>query len=150
MNTEPNRRVESDDRPVLAGVPVRDEDIEGAKGLHSAAILFRVMSGLIFVLMVMQLLFGLTSTVEISYGVLFAEAVRMLILAGLLWAFGDLAILFVKSHHDVRALRILVARLTYRADPPPPTGTRTAGDPPLVNPGAPAATREPGDERHQH
>ncbi len=101
-------------RPLVAGVPVRPDDVEPARGLHSVAILFRVLSGLLFLLMVAQVFLGMTSSVEISPGVLFAEAVRLLIFAGLLWGIGDLADLYVKSHHDTRATRILVARLTHR------------------------------------
>ncbi len=120
------------DGPKLVGVPVRDHDIEPTVTIHWVAILFRVMAGLLFVLMVLQIALGLTSTVEISYGVLFAEAVRLLIFAGLLWAAGAISDLFVKSHHDLRATRILLARIAYRLreDPhavPPPAGDRTLG-----------------------
>lgn len=117
MTPEQNRRrlqQEEVARPKLVGVPVRDHDIEPTIGIHWVARLFRVMSGLLFLLMVMQIALGLTSTVEISYGVLFAEAVRLLIFAGLLWAAGAISDLFVKSHHDLRATRILLARIAYR------------------------------------
>jgi hypothetical protein len=126
---EGNRRtVKPADRPSLAGVQVRPEDIEPTQGIHWVAMLFRVMSGLLLLLMVVQVFFALTGTVEISYGVLFAEAIRLLIFAGLLWAAAALADLYVKSHYDLRATRILVARLTYRLDrleaagKPGPTG----------------------------
>jgi hypothetical protein len=112
---DPERRTNGGaERPVMAGVPVRPEDIEPTVGLHGVAKLFRVLSGLLLLLMALQVLSGLTGTVEISYGVLFAEAVRLIIFAGLLWGAGDLADLYVKSHHDTRATRILMARLTYR------------------------------------
>lgn len=136
MTPEPNRRrvpkQEQVAGPKLVGVPVRDDDIETTVSIHWVAILFRVMAGLLFLLMVMQIALGLTSTVEISYGVLFAEAVRLLIFAGLLWAAGALSDLFVKSHHDMRATRILLARIAYRLreDPhaaPPDQGGRTLG-----------------------
>lgn len=123
--TTPNRPDEStaDDRrkttltggAALVGVPCRDDDIEPAKGLHSVAILFRIMSGMLAVLMVLQVISGVTSAVEISYGVLAAEAIRLVIFAGLLWGAGDLADLFVQSHHDLRATRILLGRLTRLA-----------------------------------
>ncbi|MDQ3069483.1 MAG: hypothetical protein M3R55_07110 [Acidobacteriota bacterium] len=99
---------------VVAGVTVRDDDIEPTRSLHWVAVLFRVMSGLLFVLLIAQLALGLTSMVDLSYGVLFADAVRLLILAGLLWAAGALADLFVKSHHDLRAMRILLTRVAYK------------------------------------
>ena len=49
--------------------------------------------------------------IGLSVGVMFAEAVRLVIFAGLLWGAGDLGILWVKSHHDIRATRILTARI---------------------------------------
>ena len=108
-----DNRDASHHRPSIGGVIVREEDIEAAKGLRTIAILFRGMSILLLVLMVLQVVFGITSTVPISVGVVFAEAVRLIIFAGLLWGAGDLAKLVVKSHYDLRATRILAARLTY-------------------------------------
>jgi hypothetical protein len=109
--TEHRRNVEH--QPKLGGVSVREEDIEPVKGIRAIALLFRGMSILLVVLMVLQVFFGLTSTVPMSVGVLFAEAVRLIIFAGLLWGAGDLAVLWVKSHHDIRATRILTARIAY-------------------------------------
>lgn len=103
----------------FADVLCRDDDVEPTKGLHSVAILFRIMAGTLLLIMVLQVVFGLTSTIEISYGVLFAEAIRLVIFAGLLWGAGDLSELFVKSHCDLRATRILFARLTGLMDQPP-------------------------------
>src|SRR5437867_1311663 len=104
--TDADRRTPPPPRPVIAGVPVREDDIEPTGGIHWIAILFRVLSGLLFLLMVVQVVFGLSSTVAISYGVLVAEAIRLTIFSGLLWAGGDLAHLFVNSHRDLRATRI--------------------------------------------
>ena len=101
-------------QPAIGGVPVRPDDIEPTAGLHRVATLLRAMAGMLFLLMALQVFFGVTGTVEISWGVLFAEAVRLLFFAGLLWAAGDLAELYVKTHDDTRASRILMARLTHR------------------------------------
>ncbi len=98
--------------PAVAGVPARESDIEQVTGLHWIAKLFRVLSALLVFLMAMQVFLGITSTVEISVGVLTAEAIRLVIFAGLLWGAGDLSELFVKSHRDLRASRILLGRLT--------------------------------------
>ena len=43
---------------------------------------------------------------------LLGEASRLIVLAGLLWGVGDLAILLIDVGHDVRAARILLARQT--------------------------------------
>jgi hypothetical protein len=101
------------DGPRLADVPVRERDIEPVKGIRTIAVLFRGMAILLLVLMVLQVIFGVTSTVPISPGVLVADAVRLVIFAGLLWGGGDLAVLIVKSHYDLRATRILAARVEY-------------------------------------
>ena len=111
-----DRRYLPTNRPVIGNVPVRDDDIELTAGIHWVAKLFRVMSGLLVVLTVLQVSLGLTSAVDISYGVLIAEAVRLVIFAGLLWGAGDLADLFVKSHSDLRASRILLGRLMHLAE----------------------------------
>ena len=100
-------------RPTMAGIPVREEDIEPVKGIRAIAYLFRGMAVLLLVLMVLQVLSGLSGAVRASPGVLFAEAVRLVIFAGLLWGVGDLAVLWVKSHYDIRASRILLARMAY-------------------------------------
>jgi hypothetical protein len=100
-------------RPVLAGITVREDDIEPVKGIRFIAWLFRGMAVLLLVLMVIQVLSSATGTVPASPGVVFAEAVRLVIFAGLLWGVGDLAVLWIKSHHDIRASRILLARMSY-------------------------------------
>jgi hypothetical protein len=100
-------------RPVLAGITVREDDIEPVKGIRFIAWLFRGMAVLLLVLMVIQVLSSATGTVPASPGVVFAEAVRLIIFAGLLWGIGDLAVLWVKSHYDIRATRILTTRIAY-------------------------------------
>ncbi len=149
MTTEKNRRrsrgESPDGHPVatheLAGVPVREDDIEPTLGLHWVAWLCRAMAVLLFVLLVMQIALGVTSVVEISYGVLFAEAVRLLIFAGLLWGAGALADLFVKSHHDLRATRVLLARIAYRL-------REERAEPPAASPADAAPVRD--DARYRH
>jgi hypothetical protein len=110
--TEAERR-EPDDGPSINGVPVREADIEPVKGIRSMAILFRGMSILLLVLMALRVFFAFTSTIPASPGIVFAESVRLVIFAGLLWGFGGLAVLAVKSHYDLRATRILNARMEY-------------------------------------
>ena len=102
-------------RPILAGVPVRADDIEPTRGLHSIAILFRVLAGLLGLIIVLQIANSVTSVERISYGMLLAELIRLAVFAGLLWAAGELADLFVTSHHDLRSIRILLARLNRQA-----------------------------------
>lgn len=100
-------------RPSLGGVQVREHDIEETRSIRFIAMLFRGMAILLLLLMVAQIVFGAASTVPLSPGVLFADAVRLVIFAGLLWGAGELAVLWVKSHYDIRAQRILTARIAH-------------------------------------
>ena len=100
-------------KPELSGVVVREEDVEPAKAIRSIVVLFRGMAIILLALMVVQVALGLTSTVPLSIGVVLADAVRLIIFAGLLWGGGDLAVLAVKSHYDLRATRILMARVDH-------------------------------------
>jgi hypothetical protein len=118
----------------LSGVIVREDDVEPVKAIRSIVILFRGMAIILLVLMILQVFFGLTSTVPLSMGVVLADAVRLIIFAGLLWGGGDLAVLAVKSHHDLRATRILVARVDHMvrqigdATSAPPSANETRDD----------------------
>ena len=125
----------------LAGVPVREDDIETTLGLHWVAWLCRAAAILLFVLMIAQVALGLTSAVEISYGILFADAVRLTIFGALLWGAGALADLFVRSHHDLRATRVLLARIAYRL---------REHDAPAAPPADGDHSREQGDAGYRH
>ena len=103
----------AEEQPNIEGVHVREDDIEPVKGLRTIAVIFRGLSVILLILMVLQAFFAVTSTVPLSAGVVLADAVRLIIFAGLLWGAGDLAILFVKSHYDLRATRILTARIAH-------------------------------------
>lgn len=104
-----------DGRPMLAGIEVREEDLEPQRGLHVAAILFRVCAGIIFVLAIVQfaIWWGDRPPGGIGIGVLVGDTIRLIVISGLLWAAGDLANLLIKTHYDVRAGRVLMARQTY-------------------------------------
>jgi hypothetical protein len=47
---------------------------------------------------------------------LFAEVIRGIVLAAILWGAGDLTVLLIDVGHDVRAARVLLGRLSARAD----------------------------------
>src|SRR3954471_11490867 len=112
------RSRQAEELPNIDGVPVREDDIEPVKGLRTIAVIFRGLSVILLVLMILQVFFAATSTVPLSPGVVVADAVRLIIFAGLLWGAGDLAVLFVKSHYDLRATRILMARVAHRLERP--------------------------------
>lgn len=112
-NSDADQRHESNNRPTLAGITVREEDIETVKGIRAVAYLFRGMAILLLLLAAGQAFSAITAVVPLSVGVVVAEEVRLIIFAGLLWGFGDLAVLWIKSHYDIRATRILLTRIAY-------------------------------------
>ena len=71
---------------------VRTEDLEPYVALRYIARLFKVLA----VLMLIMLL---------------GEVTRLLVLAGLLWAGGDITILIIDAGHDLRVARILLGRI---------------------------------------
>jgi hypothetical protein len=99
----------------MAGVEVREEDIEPQRGLHVTAIVFRVSAGVIFVLAIWQFAAWWLDRPPggVGVGMLVGDTIRLIVFSGLLWAAGDLASLAIKTHYDVRAGRILLARQTY-------------------------------------
>ena len=102
-------------RPELQGVEVREEDLEPQKGLHIAAVLFHIAAGIILVLALAQFVVWWLDRPpgNVGIGVLVGDTIRLIVFSGLIWAAGDLANLMIKTHYDVRAARILLARQTY-------------------------------------
>lgn len=102
-------------RPLLSGVEVREEDLEPQKGLHLVGILFRISSVVILVLALGQFAAWWLNRPPggAGIGLLVGDTIRLIVFAGLLWGAGDLANLMIKTHYDIRAARILLARQTY-------------------------------------
>lgn len=102
-------------RPLLAGVEVRHEDLERPTGLHAAAVVVRVSSVVVFILAMGQAVawFADRPPGGAGLGLLVGDTIRLTVLAALLWAASQLIELMVKSHYDIRAGRILLARQTY-------------------------------------
>ncbi|MDB4948012.1 MAG: hypothetical protein JWM27_661 [Gemmatimonadetes bacterium] len=102
-------------RPMLAGVEVREEDLEPQKGLHIATVVLRVAAGVVVVLALGQFAAWWLDRPPggAGLGLLVGDTVRLIVLSALLWVASDLAGLLIKTHYDVRAARILLARQTY-------------------------------------
>jgi hypothetical protein len=110
------REMQGLDLSSVAGVVCRNGDVASTRGVHWVAILFRITAGVLVLIMAAQVVSVLTGAVEISYGVLVAEVIRLIVFAGLLWGAGDLAERLVTAHCDLRATRILLARLARAVD----------------------------------
>lgn len=129
-------------RPMLAGVEVREEDLEPQKGLGVASTVVHVSAGVILVLALGQFAAWWLDRPPggAGLGLLVGDTIRLIVLSALLWAAGDVIKLVIKTHYDVRAARILLARQTYMmrnmgvasGDLPEveePAGARRADDP---------------------
>ena len=92
---------------------VRASDIEPYTGLRYLSKLFKAMAVIIALLLVAEIATGLSQVGTAAIPTLLGEASRLLVLAGLLWGVGDLALLLIDVGHDVRAGRVLLSRQTY-------------------------------------
>jgi hypothetical protein len=119
---------------------IRQTDLEPYVGLRYLSKLFKLMAVILVLLLVAEVLTGLRTLGTAALPTLLGESSRLIVLAGLLWGVGDLAILVIDVGHDVRAGRILLARMNHalggatparRVDPANgstvPLGAPTAG-----------------------
>jgi hypothetical protein len=117
----PARRFDAD-----AVTHVRASDIEPYIGLRYLSKLFRFMAIILVLLLVAEVVTGFMKQGRASIPTLLGEMSRLIVLAGLLWGTGDLAILLIDIGHDVRAARILLGRqiahnvLEHPQSPPSP------------------------------
>ena len=98
---------------------VRATDIEPYTGLRYLSKLFRFMAVILVLLLIAEVATGLYTQGSAALATLLGEASRLIVLAGVLWGTGDLAHLLIDVGHDVRAARILVARVAHAAKVPP-------------------------------
>jgi hypothetical protein len=97
-------------RDAEALMHVRASDIEPYIGLRYLSKLFRFMAIILVLLLVAEVITGLVQQGRAAIPTLLGEMSRLIVLAGLLWGTGDLAILLIDVGHDVRATRILMGR----------------------------------------
>lgn len=94
---------------------VRASDIEPYTGLRYVSKLFRFMAIILALLLIAEIVTGLTAQGAAAMPTLLGEASRLIVLAGVMWGTGDLALLLIDVGHDVRAARILLARQAHTA-----------------------------------
>jgi hypothetical protein len=100
---------------LLAGVEVREEDLEPQKGLDVAGTVVHVAAVVILLLALGQFVAWWVDRPPggAGMGLLIGDTIRLIVLSALLWAAGDVIKLMIKTHYDIRAARILLARQTY-------------------------------------
>ena len=91
-------------------MPVRSADLEPYIGFGYLSRLFKLMAVVLLILLLSEVVTGLITQGMASIPTLLGEISRLIVLAGLLWGSGDLALLLIDMGHDVRATRILLGR----------------------------------------
>lgn len=95
---------------------VRDQDLEPFAALRYIARLFKVLAILLVLLLIAEVVLGFVQAGAAALTNLLVEATRLLVFAGFLWGAGDIALMMIETNHDLRATRILVARLHNQLD----------------------------------
>jgi hypothetical protein len=117
MSENDRNRAKADDRradelaPSSINARVRDEDLEPHAGLRYIARLFKMLAILLVLLLIGEIVLGLAQDGTSAIGTLLIQATRLIVFSAFLWAAGDLALMLIESNHDLRATRILLARV---------------------------------------
>ena len=120
-----DRRIEEenyDEGPPEARV--REEDLEPHAGLRYVARLFKVLAILLMLMLLAEIVIGLSQQGSEAIVTLLVEATRTIVFAGLLWGIGDIALMLIESNHDLRATRILIGRVNRTLQGIADRGTR--------------------------
>jgi hypothetical protein len=91
-------------------MPVRSADLEPYTGLGYLSKLFKLMAAVLLLLLLSEVVTGLIAQGRDAIPTLLGEISRLVVLAGLLYGSGDLALLLIDIGHDIRATRILLGR----------------------------------------
>lgn len=90
---------------------VRTTDLEPYVALRYIARLFKILAALLLVMMIGEVVTGIMMQGRAAIITLLTETTRLIVLAGLLWGAGDIAILLIDLGHDIRVSRILLGRI---------------------------------------
>jgi hypothetical protein len=105
---------EGDERSERQPGAIRAEDIEPYFALQYVARLFKIAAMVVVVALTAEVVAGIWLEGTSAILPLFAEVIRGVVLAAILWGVGDLTVLFIDVGHDVRAARVLLGRVSAR------------------------------------
>ena len=108
----------------LADGEVRTDDLEPYVTLRYIARLFKILAVLMVLMMIAEVVTGLVTDAGAALPTLITEVTQMLVLAGVMWAAGDVTVLLIDLGHDIRVMRILLGRINAEAH-------RRSGEPPV-------------------
>src|SRR5688500_6466274 len=91
-------------------MPVRSADLEPYTGLGYLSKLFKLMAAVLLLLLLSEIVTGLIAQGTAAIPTLLGAISRLVVLAGLLYGSGALALLLIDIGHDIRATRILLGR----------------------------------------
>lgn len=109
--------------PTEGAEGVRAADLEPYITLRYIARLFKVLAVLILLMLVGEIVTGLLIDGSAALLTLIGEGTRLMVMAGLLWAGGDLALLLIDAGHDIRVARILLGRINAQLHVVGPPGS---------------------------
>ena len=95
---------------------IRAEDTEPYVGLQYIARLFKIVSFLVMIAMVLEIVLGVAAEGLNALLPLLAEVVQAGVLAAILWGSADVVLLLIDLGHDVRASRVLLGRISARGE----------------------------------
>lgn len=90
---------------------VRSQDLEPYITLRYIAKLFKVLAVLMLIMLIGEIILGVTSDGGPDILMLITEITQTLVLAGFMWGGGDLTLLLIDAGHDIRVARILLGRI---------------------------------------
>ena len=110
---------------------VRDQDLEPYVTLRYIARLFKILAILMVLMLIGEVVTGLATSGTAALMTLLGEATQLLVIAGLMWAGGDITILLIDAGHDLRVARILLGRINAALRPEQETGNTPPVEPSL-------------------
>ena len=119
---------------------VRKTDLEPYTALRWLGTLFKSAAVFLAIAIIGEFMAGLRFEGARALPILMGELARTVVLAVVMWGVGDLVRLLITVGHDIRAERVLLARLVYRTPARPDEAGHLESAPPelppeVINPG---------------